>query len=302
MADKIKFSKGLSSAMGNVAKNPGQFLLQTDTGNLFVDLSSTSRLQVKDSTKLPLSGGTLTGHLTVPSVVSKEAFVLQNDKGTHGILSPSEDGVALTTGGGQTAIELTEGVIKVSSAVAPGGTIEIWGLADGSTDSAAVNKSQLDAVSAKISKIEGGTTELPYLKKSGGTMTGAINMGSKKITSLATPTAITDAATKGYVDTVAGGQIDPSTFATKDDLNKKLDKTGGSGETNFSLSVNSSLTLMGGQTMNLKTGTQGSITVDTKSLVIPTATSTSGETEAVNIKYLLNNFGSKTGIDDGVLA
>ena len=42
MADKIKFSKGLSSAMGNVAKNPGQLLLQTDTGNLFVDLSSTS--------------------------------------------------------------------------------------------------------------------------------------------------------------------------------------------------------------------------------------------------------------------
>ena len=31
MADKIKFSKGLSSAMGKGAKNAGQFLLQTDT-------------------------------------------------------------------------------------------------------------------------------------------------------------------------------------------------------------------------------------------------------------------------------
>ena len=181
MADKVIFSKGLSSAMENVAKNAGQLLLQTDTGNLFVDLSSTSRLQVKDSTKLPLSGGT---------------------------------------------------------------------------------------------------------------MTGAINMGSKKITSLATPTESTDAATKGYVDTVAGGQIDPSTFATKAELNGKLDKTGGSGIENFNLSVNKVLSLVG----------NNSITMETRSLVIPTATSTSGETEAVNIKYLINNFGSRTGIDDGVLA
>lgn len=38
------------------------------------------------------------------------------------------------------------------------------------------------------------------LSKAGGTMTGAINMGSKKITNLATPTNNADAATKSYVD------------------------------------------------------------------------------------------------------
>lgn len=192
MADKIKFSKGLSSAMGDVAKNAGQLLLQTDTGNLFVDLSSTSRLQVKDSTKLPLSGGT---------------------------------------------------------------------------------------------------------------MTGAINMGSKKITSLATPTESTDAATKGYVDTVAGGQIDPSTFATKEDLNKKLDKTGGT-TTGFDLTSNERITLNAAISTTISTGsgTTGYISINTRSLKIPTATSTGDEAEAVNIKYLLNNFGSRTGIDDGVLA
>ena len=43
------------------------------------------------------------------------------------------------------------------------------------------------------------------LEKSGGTMSGVLNMGSQKITSLATPTAATDASTKGYVDSVASG-------------------------------------------------------------------------------------------------
>lgn len=189
MADKIKFSKGLSSAMGNVAKNAGQFLLQTDTGNLFVDLSSTSRLQVKDSTKLPLSGGT---------------------------------------------------------------------------------------------------------------MTGAINMGSKKITSLATPTESTDAATKGYVDTVAGGQIDPSIFATKDDLNKKLDKTGGRGIAKFEiLCAQGGDVDLQGNYVSLYADT--SISMDAPEVQVPTATTTGEPLQAVNIQYLFDNFGSRTGIDDGVL-
>ena len=190
MADSIRVRKGLSSAMGNVAKNAGQLLLQTDTGDLFVDLSSTSRLQVKDSTKLPLSGGT---------------------------------------------------------------------------------------------------------------MTGAINMGSKKITSLATPTDSTDAATKGYVDTVAGGQIDPSIIATKEDLNKKLDKTGGSGMANFAvLCADGGDVDLQGNYVSLTADTY--ISMDAPEVQVPTATTTGGTLKAVNIQYLLDNFGSRTGIDDGVLA
>jgi hypothetical protein len=50
------------------------------------------------------------------------------------------------------------------------------------------------ALKATVEAVDG------KLSKSGGTMSGNLNMGSKKITSLATPTSNTDAATKSYVD------------------------------------------------------------------------------------------------------
>jgi len=51
-----------------------------------------------------------------------------------------------------------------------------------------------------------------YLAKSGGTMSGAINMGSNKITSLGAPTADTDAATKKYVDDAITNLPEPMIF------------------------------------------------------------------------------------------
>jgi hypothetical protein len=56
------------------------------------------------------------------------------------------------------------------------------------------------------SKIDGLTTDLAAkLALAGGTMTGAIAMGTNKITGLGTPTDGTDAATKNYVDSAAQG-------------------------------------------------------------------------------------------------
>jgi len=45
------------------------------------------------------------------------------------------------------------------------------------------------------------------LPLAGGTMSGAIAMGTNKVTNLGTPTASTDAATKGYVDTVGDAKL-----------------------------------------------------------------------------------------------
>jgi len=72
-------------------------------------------------------------------------------------------------------------------------------------------------VSAAIaqSKIANLTTDLGNkLSLAGGTMTGAIAMGTSKITGLGTPTDSTDAATKAYVDAVTEGlHIHPSAVA-----------------------------------------------------------------------------------------
>lgn len=56
-----------------------------------------------------------------------------------------------------------------------------------------------------LDDIKGGTTELPYVKKAGDTMSGALNMGSNKVSAMATPTDDADAATKKYVDDKVSG-------------------------------------------------------------------------------------------------
>ena len=53
-------------------------------------------------------------------------------------------------------------------------------------------------------------TKLPL---AGGTMTGAINMGTHQINNLATPSASTDATTKGYVDGILGSATAAATSA-----------------------------------------------------------------------------------------
>jgi hypothetical protein len=51
------------------------------------------------------------------------------------------------------------------------------------------------------------------LSKSGGTMTGAIAMGTSKITGMGDPTAAQDAATKNYIDTLYGSTVAAATSA-----------------------------------------------------------------------------------------
>lgn len=69
---------------------------------------------------------------------------------------------------------------------------------------AAIRRAQSTADSAK-------TTAEAALPKSGGSMTGGINMGGKSITNLASPSADTDAVNKGYVREQVSGTYKPFT-------------------------------------------------------------------------------------------
>ena len=62
-----------------------------------------------------------------------------------------------------------------------------------------ISASDINAIATQVNTNE--TAISGKLPLAGGTMSGAINMGSNKITNLATPTANSDGATKNYVDT-----------------------------------------------------------------------------------------------------
>ena len=68
-----------------------------------------------------------------------------------------------------------------------------------------------NAIKQEIANLTNGTTAMPYVKKSGDTMTGTLNMGSCKITNVASPAQYGDAASKGYVDTAISGLTNGTT-------------------------------------------------------------------------------------------
>lgn len=65
--DVVTFARGQSATMP-ASYVEGRFLLQTDTGALFLDDTTSTRIQIKDNTKLPLDGSeAMTGILNMGS-------------------------------------------------------------------------------------------------------------------------------------------------------------------------------------------------------------------------------------------
>ncbi len=92
-----------------------------------------------------------------------------------------------------------------------------------------------------------------YLPLSGGTMSGAINMGSNQIHSLATPSVSSDAATKGYVDAAISGLTWEG--PAKAYANSNVPLTGGASLTIDGYSVqNGDLVILGNQTTASQNG------------------------------------------------
>lgn len=119
----------------------------------------------------------------------------------------------------------------------------------------AINDAKVQAGAAiASSKLADGAN---FLKKDGSvTMTGALNLGSNLITNVTTPSAATDAATKGYVDTQITNVT--SLFTSKGTVRAATSANGALASAFASGSVIDGVTLATGDRILLKNQTTGS--------------------------------------------
>ena len=179
-------------------------------------------------------GDTMTGALILSGNATQAlgAVTKQQMDAAISALSDEIDGILDGTTPANIPVATTErtGVVKIGSGLNVGGdgtvsvnTTEIVTSENLTTQLANyVTKTSLSSTlsgyvtsSALTTALEGYvTTETlskqlgNYLPKSGGTMTGPINMNGQKVSGLAEPTQDNDAATKKYVDDNAGGKIE----------------------------------------------------------------------------------------------
>jgi hypothetical protein len=212
MAQLKNFQDG--SAGDNVTV--GGNLSVTGTSTLTGTLTATAGLSGPlTSSSATITGGTINGAviggssaqaITGTTVTASTGFVggltgnvTGNTTGTHtgavtgnvtGNLTGNVSGNVTTATGTSTFNNVTiDGTLDMSS-----GTVgTITGLATPVNASDAATKGYVD------------TADNLKLNLAGGTMSGAIAMGTNKITGLGTPTADADAVTKSYVDAIAQG-------------------------------------------------------------------------------------------------
>lgn len=266
--ESVIFSRGLSTGMPTSIV-PGTFLIQTDTGAMFLDDTTASRIQIKDTTKLSLTGGTMTGdiemsgnHITsTVSISDVNYYAALNLSGPSAILSSSQPGVT------------NQGSVQVSSAGRV--TLQSTGNSDNTTTLLLDNNSTI-SINASIITLNAA---------SGVSINNVLNMNNYRIQNLAEPEVASDAATKQYVDTHSGGG------GTGD----YLPLTGGNltGPVTSSSTIGSNVTssgssILNGNTIELSAGSeQGSITF-TDEGVFTISLDTPGTSAPTRIRNVLN--------------
>lgn len=232
--DAVVFSRGLAATMPATYQE-GRFLLQTDTGALFLDDTASSRIQIKDTTKLSLSGGTMTGPINMNSqkIINLANPTANNDAANKIFVDTAFQTLEAEVNQQLLAyLQLKGGTM---TGILDMGDYRITSLAAPSAGTDAATKQYVDNV------VSGLTPTESYLPLSGGTMTGTLDMGSNRITSLSNPSNTADAATKGYVDTQVSSITPGISQSTAD--GRYLQLTGGT--------LSGNLTISGGHNVNL---------------------------------------------------
>lgn len=207
-----------ANTWGNTTNtNLGTLLEQSITGNVQIDISSGNKVltalngaqdQARAMVIIAIGSAASGRTITAPANVAK-VYILQNDSTADVTIKTAAAGTPLgvLVPAGTAKLVFTDGTdfFEASNAadVFMADTVTITG-----TPTAATDATTVGAVTAQLSGLAS-----TYLPIAGGTMTGAIDMGStNKITNLATPTISTDATTKAYVDAqISGGGIPAGT-------------------------------------------------------------------------------------------
>ena len=159
---------------------------------------------------LPLAGGKMDGSLnmnsnSISNITSMTAKYITSYGGgidfydEDSRTSSKKSGINVYYDGTANVSNTTANVLRFDGMVDGAGVINtvLRGISEPKESTDAANKQYVDD---KVAGLSGGNVSGDYLPLSGGTLTGALNMGSKKITNLADPTANSDAANKKYVD------------------------------------------------------------------------------------------------------
>ena len=195
----------------------GQFLKTNGSGVLAFDTVTQSLTLAADSGSNDTfnTGGTLTfaGGEGIDTTVSDDTITIAGEDATasnKGVASFSSDDFAVSSGavtiksGGVTSAQLAGSVANAKLAN-DGITIGSTDTSLGDTITALAGMTQIavDNITLNGNTVSSTNTNGNIVLDPNGT--GTVDVSSAKITSLATPSADTDAATKGYVDGVING-------------------------------------------------------------------------------------------------
>jgi hypothetical protein len=188
-------------------------------------------------TKLPKSGGTMTGAINMGSkkITSLAAPTSDADASTKKYVDDAK-AAAISTA----ASDAESKANAAEQAAMSGAALDATTKANAALANAKNYSDTNTLVRAKsYADSAASTAASGKVSKSGDTMSGALNMGSKKITNLATPTSNADASTKKYVDDAAASAVSTaaSDATTKANTAESNAKTWGRGATNAVLTA-----------------------------------------------------------------